>query len=53
MRSTPTMKVSLTPDRLKTMEVCAFIWSQHNVKTLNGIGVQARERSKGAENDSQ
>lgn len=30
MRSTSTMKVSLTPDRLRTMEVgCMFLLSHH------------------------
>jgi hypothetical protein len=48
MRSGSTMKVSLTPDRLKTMEVRPSIFSYpQNLLKFVESGVQTREGSKG------
>lgn len=45
MRSDETMKVSLTPDRLKTMEVRAPITSAFHVIYLCPLDVQTRKRN--------
>jgi len=45
MRSGTTMKVSLTPDRLKTMEVRFPFVDCNNTADICSIGVQGREKS--------
>lgn len=43
MRSSATMKVSLTPDRLKTMEVPIFSMLSQPFEKKKKTGVQTRE----------